>query len=859
MTRKLLTAALCVLLFSCGEDTSGPSDALSVTVTAPPASGAYATDTYTVSWSGEGTGSVSLYYNTEETPVGQQFIASGLSVSGSHQWDLSQVPSGTYLVRAVISSGMETASSWSQGALEVDHSGGEPSLTITAPPPEGAIANETYTLRWVSSGFDQGLVSLWYDTDTLPGEEVEIALDQSDNGEYLWNCASVPDGTYRIKAMIADDTDTLTVYSQGTLVVNHVPDPWILVEKPPAAGASADNTYTIEWSSNAPSGATVTLWYDTDTDPSGGLQPIASGAFNDGFFTWDCSGTPEGEYYIYAQLIAPADGGRTLSGMLSRVLPTGRAVLAESYSQGTLTISHEFPWYITITAPPEEGAQADDSYLVEWDSDAPSNATMDLFYAADTTGATLYPVATGVSNSGSHLWNTEMVAEGSWYIYAAFAERGQGSDWSEGKVTIIHEDEYSFAFTAPPPEGDTADEEYMLQWTTDAPGSAWVYLYYSTSNQPGGTMYTIVQGTGNSGQYNWNCSGVPDGDYWIYGFVSDERMRDPEIWRGSGSAWSDGMLSVNHSGYSMEVTAPPAAGATADSSYTVEWTASGGGGSVVALYYDDDTNPGNGMTQIADLLANTGSYDWNTVAVPEGDWYVYAAIYDPDDGPPVPGTDGFAGDYSDGTLTIEHEYNYIIVTAPPPWGAYAQNEYTIQWAASTPYGGTVSLYYDTDTNPGNGMEFITSGLEWNAGSYLWDCSEAPEGEYYIFAELENSQQTLTSYSEGTLIIDREPLWMSFYSPPPPGATADDSYLLEWYSAGPDGRTVDLYYDTDTNPDQGLVLIDTDVSCPEYLSDYDWDCSGVPEGSYYIYGLLKDPVKDDTYEKYSEGMLTIEHN
>ncbi len=115
MTRKLLTAALCVLLFSCGEDTSGPSDALSVTVTAPPASGAYATDTYTVSWSGEGNGSVSLYYNTEETPVGQQFIASGLSVSGSHQWDLSQVPSGTYLVRAVISSGMETASGWSQG------------------------------------------------------------------------------------------------------------------------------------------------------------------------------------------------------------------------------------------------------------------------------------------------------------------------------------------------------------------------------------------------------------------------------------------------------------------------------------------------------------------------------------------------------------------------------------------------------------------------------------------------------------------------------------------------------------------------------------------------------------------------
>jgi len=852
MLKKLTPAIiLTALLFSCGEDTSGPSGALSVTVTAPPASGAYATDTYTVTWTGEGTGNVSLYYNTVESPIGQQFIASGLSVSGSHQWDLSQVPSGTYLVRAIMTSGMETASSWSQGALEVDHSGGEPSLAITAPPPEGATANETYTLRWVSSGFSQGLVSLWYDTDTLPGGEMQIALDQPDNGEFLWNCASVPDGTYRIKGMIADEDDTVTVYSQGALLVNHVPDPWIVVEKPSAAGDSADNTYTIEWSSNAPSGATVTLWYDTDTDPSGGLQSIASGAFNDGYFTWDCSGTPEGEYYIYAQLIAPADGGRALTAMLSRISPLGRTVLADSYSQGTLTISHEFPWYITITAPPEEGAQADDSYLVEWISDAPPNTTMDLFYAVDTTGTALYPVAMNVSNSGSHLWNTEMVPEGNWYIYAAFTERGQGSDWSAGRVTIMHENEYSFAFTAPPPEGDTADEEYMLQWSTDAPDSAWVYLFYSTSNQPGGTMYTIVQGTGNSGQFNWNCSGVPEGDYWIYGFVSDERMRDPDIWRGSGSAWSQGMLSVSHSGYSMEVTAPPAAGATADSIYTIQWSAAGGPESVVALYYDNDTNPGNGMTKIADYLSNTGSYDWNTAAVPQGDWYVYAAIYDPEIG-----ADGFAGDYSAGVLTIEHEYNYIILLTPPYWGAYAEDEYQINWAADTPHGGTVSLYYDEDTDPNNGMTFITEGLPWDDFGYLWNCSAVPEGEYYLYAKLENSQQTLTSYSEGILTIQRNPLILVFDAPPPSGATADDSYTLGWYSLGASERTIDLFYDDDTNPGNGMVLIAEEVPSSQYLSTYDWNCSVVPEGSYYIYGIL---YGDEwTYEKYSEGMLTIDH-
>ena len=857
MTRKLLTSALCILLFSCGDDPSGPSESLSVDVTSPPAEGAYATDTYTVNWTGDGSGTVALYYNTVQSPIGQQLIASGLAVSGSYQWDLAQVPSGEYLVRAIISSGMESASDWSQGSLQVDHSGGELGITVTAPPPEGEEANESYTLRWASSGFTDGLVTLWYDTDTSAGGEVEIAKSLEDNGMYAWDCSSVSDGSYYIKAEITDGTDSVSAYSQGMLLINHVPNPWITVEKPPAAGGTANNTYTIEWSSEAPAGATVTLWYDTDTNPSDGLVSIASGLFNDGYCTWDCSGIPEGQYYIYAQLMSSTDSRRSSARVAATV---SRDVLASDYSQGTLTIIHDIPWNITVTAPPAEGATADDSYEIQWTSDAPSGTTLDLFYASDTTGTTLYPVASGVSDSGSHLWNTEMVPNGNWYVYAAFTGRGQSSDWSSGRVTILHEDEYSFDFTSPPPEGAFADEEYMLQWETSAPyGSTWVYLYYSTSNQPGGTLVPIVQGTPNAGQYNWNCSAVPDNEYWIYGFVTDERLQNPdEILRGSGTAWSEGTLTVSHTGYSIEITAPPASGASADSSYTVEWTASGASGSLIALYYDDDTNPGNGIVLIAEGLSNSGSYLWDTAAVPSGDWYVYGAVYDPAKGDPDPASDGFAGAYSQGVLSIQHEYNYIIVTAPPPWGAYAATEFQILWAASTPYGGTVSLYFDVDTIPGNGMEFIVNNLVWDEGQYMWDCSTTPEGEYYIYAKLENSQQTLTSYSLGTLIIDREPLWMSFYSPPPPGATADDSYDLEWYSVGPEGRTVDLYYDTDLDPEQGLTPIAADVGCPEYLSEYVWECGSVPEGSYYIYGILSDPSLDDTFEVYSEGMLTIEH-
>lgn len=251
---------LFLLLLSCGDDPSGPSGGLAVTVTAPPAQGASASDSYTVEWTGQGSGSVALYYNTVQSPSGQQFISGDRPVSGAFEWDLAAVPNGDYYVRAVLTSGMEAVSDYSDGTLTVDHSQGQPGITVTAPPAEGAMADGSYTVMWVSSGFQVGTVTLWMDTDTLPDQGLtEIASGLEDTGQYLWDCSQVPDGFYFVRAEITDGEETASGYSLGTLYVNHGEDPWITVEKPPAGGESADSYYTVEWLSEAPSGATVTL------------------------------------------------------------------------------------------------------------------------------------------------------------------------------------------------------------------------------------------------------------------------------------------------------------------------------------------------------------------------------------------------------------------------------------------------------------------------------------------------------------------------------------------------------------------------------------------------------------------------
>jgi len=855
--KLMLTGLLILFAVGCGDDSSGPSDELAVTVTAPPAGGASAVDTYTVTWTSSSTGTVSLFYNTVAGPIGQQSIAAGLSASGSYSWNLSGVADGEYFVRAIITSGASTGSDWSDGTLSVDHSSGDPAITVTTPVEEGASADTTFSVQWVSSGYASGIVNLYVDADTDPSSGlIEIAKNLDDSGEYVWDCTLFTEGYYYIYAVISDSTNQNTDYSPGILAVDHGGlNPDFYITKPPAAGAQADNIYTIQWESTAPLNSTVDLYYDTDENPSSGLVEIEMDIFDDGYYSWDCSAVPEGTYYIYGVLETSTPLSRSV---FSAIREGSKGTIVTDYSNGTLTIAHTGQYSIEVTEPPVSGAAADESYQIVWNTDAPSTEQLTLYYSADTTGSELFPLAVLEPPVGtSYNWSCSAIEEGSWYIYAVLGSRGMGSDWSAGPVNITHEDEYSFNMDTPPASGATADDNYSLLWSTNAPGAAYVSLYYSETSEPGGTVFSIASGLPNNGEFNWDCSSVSEGDYYVYGVVSDSRNPQPAH-KGSGSDWSDGTLTVDHSGYSMNITAPSSPGEPADSSFTVQWSASCGAGCLIDLYYDVDTDPSE-MTLIKDGLTNTGTHEWNCFAVTEGEYFIYGIVYDPADGRPQPGSDEFAQDYSEGTVLVSHEYNYITVTSPPAWGAMADSDYTIYWAAASQAGaGTVDLYYDTDTDPSSGLIPITTNLVWDLYQFFWDCSEIPAGYYYIYAEMENPAGTYTDYSDGTLQIFHDFLWFSIYAPPPPGATADDKYDLKWYSTGPDARLMDLYYDTDTDPSSGLVLITEDVVCTEYSTTFTWMCSSVPEGSYYIYGVLSDPVADDQITGYSEGMLTIDH-
>jgi hypothetical protein len=85
------------------------------------------------------------------------------------------------------------------------------------------------------------------------------------------------------------------------------------------------------------------------------------------------------------------------------------------------------------------------------------------------------------------------------------------------------------------------------------------------------------------------------------------------------------------------------------------------------------------------------------------------------------------------------------------------NSYTIFWrdAAVSGDGSVITLYYDTDTNPGNGNTQIVTGITpngTNIGNYVWNTSAIPVGNYYIYGTIDNGTYENHDYSSGYVLI-----------------------------------------------------------------------------------------------------------
>ncbi|NLP06380.1 hypothetical protein GX411_10585 [Candidatus Fermentibacteria bacterium] len=101
------------------------------------------------------------------------------------------------------------------------------------------------------------------------------------------------------------------------------------------------------------------------------------------------------------------------------------------------------------------------------------------------------------------------------------------------------------------------------------------------------------------------------------------------------------------------------------------------------------------------------------------------------------------------------------------------------------------------------------------------------------------------------------LYIAVTAPPSGGATADQSYIIQWVVEADDWQDprVALYADTDTDPSTGLILLVDSLSIES--TGWMWDCSEFPENEYYIRAVLTQGGEERC--DYSDGTLVVSHS
>jgi hypothetical protein len=475
-------------------------------------------------------------------------------------------------------------------------------------------------------------------------------------------------------------------------------------------------------------------------------------------------------------------------------------------------------------------------------------------------------------------------------------DTGTGDNTSSGHSPNL-------VITTPSDSGEVVRDTFIVKWSCfNMDGDkVSLNLYYDTDKDISKHSGIIAEGLDiNDSQYNWILSNIPSGYYYILGTLVPKSgsnvtksLMAPLLTASQSSIIdydysSYPLLVVHNMAPSMTFTSPDSGVSLADTSFVIKWTTYDKEHDTcyVNLYYDTDRDTTNGFGGVlAQAMPDTGSLKWDTSYLSEEDFYIYGEVYDNNVGSNrrliSKGYLGYGktSTYSKGLVRVKHSsYISIKMLTPPMEGAYAKTKYQLKWESTGNEAKNymVSLYYDDDLEEANGYAGVIKEFIPDTSRYIWEFSNVQLGDYYILGKLvevqgkprsrgvylnqQGQHKALNrgslfsrglinrlvrvrdnfSYSDGPLhVVDNMPPTFMFIKPPPEGASASDTYRLEWMQMDEenDSIRVSLSYDDDNYAWNGTGgTITEEIPSTGF---YEWDLAGVPEGTYYICATVND--------------------
>jgi LPXTG-motif cell wall-anchored protein len=436
------------------------------------------------------------------------------------------------------------------------------------------------------------------------------------------------------------------------------------------------------------------------------------------------------------------------------------------------------------------------------------------------------------------------------------------------------------------PDGasDMANNSYTITWEdSDYYEDATITLFWDDDSQ-GLDKTEIISGLsededGIGGSYVWDISEMPEGEYWIYAKI-DDGIFDPV------HDHSPGALTINHTMIfniqpTFQIIEPDGENDLADFEFSILWKDSDPDDDAeISLYYDDEDSGiagkliAEGLNE--DAHGTSGVYTWNTSELPEGEYYLTGIC---DDGINDPVTSHSThpvivnhtlyvnGELPDNQTPLYNNPPLIQLIEPDGEGDYANSEYMITWIdVDSDNDAEISLYYDSDSSGYQGTMIISGlseNMHGNVGAYLWNTSGILEGNYFIYAYIDDGYDIFGDYSPGMITVDHSGHFNTtpkilLLTPEKGVVKAHESYLIQWIDNDPDDMaSVSLYYDSDQGGCDGALII-SDLNEDDDDNTFLWNTLDIPDGDYYLYGTIGDGLNNITYT-YSQGKIRIDHS
>jgi hypothetical protein len=176
----------------------------------------------------------------------------------------------------------------------------------------------------------------------------------------------------------------------------------------------------------------------------------------------------------------------------------------------------------------------------------------------------------------------------------------------------------------------------------------------------------------------------------------------------------------------------------------------------ISLYYDSDSQGADGVL-IAGAIEEDpdGRYDgylWDITALPPGIYFVYGVIDD--------GTSQQVS-YAPGAMIVGDGGGrpYIEMKDPDSEQIVGHKKLQLRWDdLDSDSNAMIALYYDTDQQGRDGTLIVSGILEDPDGkedSYQWNISAVPEGNYYLYAVIQDEKEQFVAYAEEPVSIGND--------------------------------------------------------------------------------------------------------